>query len=109
MYEEAPPLPNKLGLVKLLDNFGNCLKEDYYKLCLINDYNENKIKVRNSYFNTELGLNIYSNENKPNIVGKRKKNIEVRDLTEEYNKMKEEEKNNEKNENEKKEIQNKEP
>jgi hypothetical protein len=82
MNEVAPPLVKKPGVAKRLDNFGNVLNEFTFELALTNEFQENYVKERNTNFHTELGLNLYSSEYKPKIIGKNKK---AKDKTKEFN------------------------
>ena len=85
MNEVAPPLVKKPGVAKRLDNFGNVLNEFTFELALTNEFQENYVKERNTNFHTELGLNLYSSEYKPKIIGRNKK---AKDKTKEFNNIK---------------------
>jgi hypothetical protein len=91
MNEVAPPLVKKPGVAKKLDNFGNVLNEFTFELALTNEFQENYVKERNTNFHTELGLNLYSSEYKPKIIGKNKK---AKDKTKEFNNIKKIDNNN---------------
>ena len=82
MNEVAPPLVKKPGIARKIDNFGNVEKEFNFELALTNEFQENYVKERNTNFRTDLGLNLYSSEFKPNIIGKKKK---AKDKTKEFN------------------------
>lgn len=71
MNEKAPPLVNKPGVVKEFDSNGNVTKEDFIELKLSSLYIANSNKNRMGNFDTVLGLNIFSNETKPFILGKK--------------------------------------
>jgi hypothetical protein len=83
MHETAPPLVNKPGVVKRFDNYGNVKDQWNFELVLTNEFQENYIKERNTNFQTDLGLNMYSGDFKPNIAGKKRKAI--KDKTKEFN------------------------
>ena len=85
MNEVAPPLVKKPGVAKRLDNFGNVLNEFTFELALTNEFQENYVKERNTNFHSELGLNLYSSEYKPKIIGRNKK---AKDKTKEFNNIK---------------------
>ena len=82
MNEVAPPLVKKPGIARKLDNFGNVENEFSFELALTNEFQENYVKERNTNFHTDLGLNLYSGEFKPNIIGKKKT---TKDRTKEFN------------------------
>lgn len=71
MNEKAPPLVNKPGVVKEFDSNGNVTKKDFIELKLSSLYIANSNKNRMGNFDTVLGLNIFSNETKPFILGKK--------------------------------------
>lgn len=70
MNEKAPPLVNKPGIIKEYDSNGNIIKENFIELKLSSVYIANSNKNRMANFDTVLGLNIFSNDTKPYIVGK---------------------------------------
>ena len=77
MNEKAPPLVNKPGVIKEFDSNGKVTKEDFIELKLSSLYIANSNKNRMANFDTVLGLNIFSNETKPFILGKKVSQQEV--------------------------------
>lgn len=74
MTEKAPPFVNKPGIIKETDGKGQVIKEDFIELKLSNLFIANNNKNRMCNFETSLGMNIFTNENKPTISGKKVQN-----------------------------------
>ena len=67
MNEIAPPLVEKPGEIKIYDLNGKVINNDYFELKLTQFYKKNKTTERNKNFDTDLGLNMFSDK-KPRII-----------------------------------------
>jgi hypothetical protein len=67
MNEIAPPLVEKPGEIKIYDLNGKVINNAYFELKLTQFYKKNKTIERNKNFDTDLGLNMFSDK-KPRII-----------------------------------------
>ena len=70
MTEKAPPFVNKPGIIKETDEKGQVIQENFVELKLSSLFIANNNKNRMNNFETSLGMNVFSKENKPVLSGK---------------------------------------